>query len=127
MVLAGACLGAGSLALLEFVPTWWGGLLATLGLGFAYICIQSTLATLAFEVTAENKGLPSALIGLGLFGGGGLGTAFGGWLLPKWGYGGLWLGFGAGLLLLGLLAALLPFGPASLACAPESEKTWPRG
>jgi len=86
-------------------PDWRLVWTATILLGFGYIFIQSTLATLAFDVAADNKGLPSALIGVGLFGGGGLGSAFGGWLLHTDSYQTLWLAMGAGLLLFTLVAA----------------------
>jgi len=86
-------------------PDWRLVWTATILLGFGYIFIQSTLATLAFDVAADNKGLPSALIGVGLFGGGGLGSAFGGWLLHTGSYQTLWLAMGAGLLLFTLVAA----------------------
>jgi hypothetical protein len=71
--------------------------------------IQSTLATIAFDVAPETKGLPSALIGLGLFGGGGLGAAFCGWLLPIGNYAGLWVVLAAAMLGFVLIASLLPF------------------
>lgn len=45
---------------------------------------------MAFDVMPESTGLPSGLIGLGLFGGGGLGSLFSGWLLSKGGYDMIW-------------------------------------
>jgi len=66
--------------------------------------LYSNLATYAFYVASENKGLPSALICLGLFGGGGLGTAFGGILLSYWGYQTLWLVLAIGLLVFTMAA-----------------------
>jgi predicted MFS family arabinose efflux permease len=62
--------------------------------------MQSPLATIAFDVAPETKGLPSALIGLGLFGGGGLGSAFYGYLLQLWGYGAIWFAAALGSLIL---------------------------
>jgi len=85
---------------LTIFPYWQAGWLATITLGFGYIFIQSTLATIAFDVATENKGLPSALIGLGLFGGGGLGTAFGSLLLSQGSYQNLWLFLGSGIVIL---------------------------
>lgn len=90
VVLLGSCSALTSVMLLIFCPFWQAILLATIALGFGYIFIQSPLATIAFDVAPESKGLPSALIGLGLFGGGGLGTAFCGWLLQIGGYRTLW-------------------------------------
>lgn len=77
----GMGLAIGSLALVCLSHHWALALLAVIALGAGYIFVQSTLATIAFDVSSENKGLPSALIGLGLFGGGGIGTAFGSLLL----------------------------------------------
>ena len=71
--------------------------------------IQSTLATIAFDVAPETKGLPSALVGLGLFGGGGLGAAFCGWLLPIGNYVGIWGVLAAAMLVFVLIASLLSF------------------
>ena len=50
----------------------------------------AVLAGVAFYVAEDNKGLPSALVGLGLFSGGGAGTVAGGWCLTQGGYGLLW-------------------------------------
>lgn len=86
------------------------GCIATIGLGVGYMLIQSTLATIAFDVAPETKGLPSALIGLGLFGGGGLGAAFCGWLLPIGNYVMLWTIIAAAMLAFALVACQLPFG-----------------
>lgn len=96
-VIAGAGLALIAALLLAFVPRWPVGILAAICLGMGYIGIQSTLATLAFDVAPESKGLPSALIGLGLFGGGGLGTDAGGWLLSLGHYQTLWLALAAGM------------------------------
>ncbi len=96
--------GAGSTLisalLLMFFPFWQAVLVATITLGFGYILIQSPLATIAFDVAPETKGLPSALIGLGLFGGGGLGAAFCGCLLQLGGYETLWSVIAVGIILL---------------------------
>lgn len=63
------------------IKSWPIALAATICLGFGYIAIQSTLATLALSVTGECRGLPSGLIGFGLFRGGGVGSMIGGRLL----------------------------------------------
>ena len=70
---------------------WQAVWIATISLGFGYIFIQSTLATSCFDIASESKGLPSGIIGLCLFGGAGLGTAFNGWLLSELDYKSLWL------------------------------------
>lgn len=95
--------------LLAFFPYWIAGWLATISLGFGYIFIQSTLATLAFDVASENKGLPSALVGLGLFGGGGLGTAFDSLVLAQESYQILWLLLCVGILVFMIVTAKLRF------------------
>lgn len=108
-ILAGAGVALAAALLLAFVPRWPACVLATICLGMGYIGIQSTLATLAFDVTPDNKGLPSALIGLGLFGGGGLGTAAGGWLLASAQYQTLWLALAGGMATFMVTAARLKF------------------
>ncbi|MEN6412270.1 MAG: MFS transporter [Veillonellales bacterium] len=104
-VAAGGCLALLTAVLLTMFPCRAVGCLATISLGVSYIFIQSTLATIAFDVSSNSKGLPSALIGLGLFGGGGFGTMFNSWLLSQSSYLVLWLTFGAGILIF-MLAAI---------------------
>ena len=111
-VVAGGCLGLCTAFLLIIFPCWEAGCLATISLGFGYIFIQSTLATIAFDVSSKSKGLPSALIGLGLFGGGGLGTIVNGWLLSLSNYFVLWLTFGIEMLIFILAAARWLFDEA---------------
>ncbi|WP_371367294.1 Putative multidrug resistance protein MdtD [Sporomusa rhizae] len=108
-IILGAFLSLITAFLLTTFPYWQAGLLATISLGMGYIFIQSTLATIAFDIASENKGLPSALIGLGLFGGGGLGTALGSLLLSLGGYQTLWLFFGSGIILFIFITAKLHF------------------
>ncbi len=103
VILAGEVLALLSTILLLLAGqagSWLVALPATILLGFGYISVQSSLATFALEVTPESTGLPSGLIGLGLFCGGGLGSTVGGLLLTQFGYSSLWLFFGGGLLLL---------------------------
>jgi len=108
-VIIGGVLTLITALLLAFFPYWQAGWLATISLGVGYIFIQSTLATIAFDVATENKGLPSALIGLGLFSGGGLGTAFGSLLLSQGSYQTLWLFFGSGIVIFIFITAKLRF------------------
>lgn len=60
--------------------------LALFLLGMAYVLIQSVLASRALTMTQENKGLSSGLVGVGVFGGGGLGTWGGSFILEQQGY-----------------------------------------
>lgn len=67
-------------------------------IGIGYIFLQSSTATLAFDIAPEAKGLPSAIVGMTLFGGGGLGSAVGGPILDSWGFHTLFLFFALGIL-----------------------------
>jgi predicted MFS family arabinose efflux permease len=76
-------------ALLLWTSAGWPAAVAAVTLlGAGYILLQSTFATLAFGV--GGRGLSSGLVGLGLFGGGGLGAWTGGHLLASAGYPALW-------------------------------------
>lgn len=86
MIASGGLLASGSLLLFALYPGWQTGLIVAVGLGLGYICIQSTIATLVFEISPRSKGLPSALVGLGLFGGAGIGTVCMGILIGIFGY-----------------------------------------
>ncbi|HBF39278.1 MAG TPA: MFS transporter [Firmicutes bacterium] len=100
---AGSYFAFGAPLLLAVFPFWQTGLVATIALGFGYILIQSTLATLAFQVSVQSKGLSSGLVGLGLFCGGGIGTSMNGWILAHAGYHNLWLILTGEIGILGLL------------------------
>lgn len=91
ILLLGNCFSLCSVLLLIIFSCWQAVWIATISLGFGYIFIQSTLATSCFDIASESKGLPSGLMGLCLFGGAGLGTAFNGWLLSQVDYKTLWL------------------------------------
>lgn len=82
------------------LKNWPIAVLATICLGFGYISIQSTLATIALSVTGECRGLPSGLIGLGLFCGGGVGSLIGSRLLLLGTYKTIWITFGIAIVLL---------------------------
>lgn len=69
-------------------------------IGIAYIFLQAGTATLAFDVAPKAKGLPSALTGMLLFGGGGLGTALGAPILDQYGFQTLFTLFASGVVLL---------------------------
>jgi predicted MFS family arabinose efflux permease len=98
-ILMGGFFAISSACLLAFFNGWQAGLLATISLGFGYIFIQSTLATIAFDVSPQCTGLSSGLVGLGLFGGGGIGAAFSGLVLSHTGYKDLWILLAAGIVL----------------------------
>lgn len=118
VVLIGFSFACFTSALLLFAHSWQAGLLATVSLGFGYIFVQSILATLAFNI--EPKGLPSALIGLGLFGGGGLGTAFAGGILARWNYHILWMVLGVGIIGALALSAVLRFPELLVQDSPQN-------
>lgn len=67
---------------------WRMGLPSIVALGLGYVFIQSTMATLAFDVGA--RGLSSSLAGLGLFGGDGVSSAVESIILARYGYETLW-------------------------------------
>ncbi|OOX78835.1 MFS transporter [Snodgrassella alvi] len=50
---------------------------ATMFLGMGYILVQSILASRALELALNDKGLSSGIIGVAIFGGGGIGTYLG--------------------------------------------------
>jgi predicted MFS family arabinose efflux permease len=106
-ILLGSCFGLCSAILLSFFPNWQTVMLATISLGFGCIFIQSTLAAAAFEISSESTGMSSGLIGLCMFGGGGIGTAFGGLILSHEGFKNLWLFFFLGIVCFILVQVLL--------------------
>jgi len=108
MVAGGGVVAAGSMLLFAEYPGWVTGLVASTGLGLGYISIQSTVATLAFDITPGSKGLPSALVGLGLFGGAGIGTACMGILIGLFGYSGSTMIYAMGVSGIILLAFAIP-------------------
>lgn len=50
-------------------------------LGMGYILVQSILASRALELALNDKGLSSGIIGVAIFGGGGIGTYLGSLIL----------------------------------------------
>ncbi|TGA96282.1 MFS transporter [Sporolactobacillus shoreae] len=97
-VLSGSCFGLCSGLLLTLFPGWQTAILATVSLGFGCILVQSTLAAMAFDISPQSTGLSSGLIGLCLFGGGGIGTTCAGVILSYKGFETLWLFFSLGIL-----------------------------
>lgn len=55
--------------------------LATMALGMGYALTQSILAGRALDLVSDNKGLSSGIVGVAIFGGGGIGTYLGSILL----------------------------------------------
>lgn len=105
---SGAVLSTAFLIYSFQIRSWPFALAATLCLGFGYISIQSTLATMALDVGGDCRGLPSGLIGFGLFCGGGCGSIIGSWLLLAGTYQTIWISFGITLLLLIVVTRKLP-------------------
>lgn len=104
-VVLGATASLLAAQLLTLSAGWLPAALAITLLGAGYILLQSTWATLAFGV--GGRGLSSGLVGLGLFGGGGLAAWLGGHILAWSGYPALWLFWTAASV--GLLALLAAF------------------
>ncbi|WP_420239859.1 MFS transporter [Telmatobacter bradus] len=103
-ILAGTTLGIFAATTLAMSADWRLAWLAIVALGTGYILVQSTLATLAFGV--GPNGVASALVGLGLFGGGGLSSALGSMILAHSSYRTLWRFFAVGTLLMLLFVAV---------------------
>jgi predicted MFS family arabinose efflux permease len=108
-ILTGTFLGIVAAATLALSADWRLAWLAIVALGAGYIFAQSTLATLAFDV--GPNGVTSALVGLGLFGGGGLSSAFGSAILVHFSYQTLWRSFAVGTLLMFLFIAMQEEAP----------------
>ena len=83
--------------------SWAPALLAAGALGFGYILTQPTLVSLSMDADPAQTGLCTGLIGLGVFAGGGVGSALGGQLVSAGGYPLLW-GAAAVLLTVQLVA-----------------------
>ncbi len=98
-----------ALVAVTLTGAWPPALLAAGALGFGYILVQPTLVSLSMDADPTQTGLCTGLIGLGVFAGGGVGSAVGGWLLSATGYQALWVAAAA------LLAAQLVVGGRALA------------
>lgn len=80
-----------ALVAVTLTGAWPPALLAAGALGFGYILVQPTLVSLSMDADPTQTGLCTGLIGLGVFAGGGVGSAVGGWLLSATGYQALWV------------------------------------
>lgn len=89
--------------------SWAPALLAAGALGSGYILTQPTLVSLSMDADPAQTGLCTGLIGLGVFAGGGVGSALGGQLVAAGGYPLLWVVAAA------LLAVQLVAGGRALA------------
>lgn len=106
---ASGLLATASLVVVTATGSWVPALLAAGALGFGYILTQPTLVSLSMDADPAQTGLCTGLIGLGVFAGGGVGSALGGQLVALGGYDVLWLAAAA------LLLAQLVFGGRALA------------
>lgn len=70
--------------------SWVPSLVGAACLGLGYILVQPTLVTLSMDADPEHAGLCTGLVGLGVFAGGGAGSALGGLVLRAGGYPVLW-------------------------------------
>ncbi|MTJ79977.1 MAG: MFS transporter [Telmatospirillum sp.] len=109
VALLGATLGMTAAVMLACSSDWRIGMMAVMALGLGYVFVQSTLATLAFDI--GSSGLSSGLVGLGLFGGGGISSAVGGVILATAGYHLLWIAatLGAAVLIAAILGCRRAF------------------
>ena len=98
-----------SLVVVTATGSWVPALLAAGALGFGYILTQPTLVSLSMDADPAQTGLCTGLIGLGVFAGGGVGSALGGQLVAALGYDGLWVAAAA------LLVCQLVLGGRALA------------
>ena len=102
VVATGECCAvcAAALLLVATATASWVPALAAAGLlGFGYIFVQPTLVTYSMDADPVYTGLCTGLIGLGVFVGGGVGSALGGALLASNSYVALWAVAAAGLVL----------------------------
>ena len=106
---ASGLLAIAALVAISVTGSWAPALLAAGALGFGYILTQPTLVSLSMDADPAQTGLCTGLIGLGVFAGGGVGSAFGGQLVALGGYDALWLAAAA------LLLAQLVLGGRALA------------
>ena len=106
---ASGLLAIATLVLVTATGAWQPALLAAGALGFGYILTQPTLVSLSMDADPAQTGLCTGLIGLGVFAGGGMGSALGSQLVALGGYDALWIAAGV------LLMAQLVLGGRALA------------
>lgn len=113
---ASGLLAIAALVAVSMTGSWVPALLAAGALGFGYILTQPTLVSLSMDADPAQTGLCTGLIGLGVFAGGGVGSAVGGQLLAVGGYPLLWVA--AAVLLVGQLV----LGGRALAALERSSR-----
>lgn len=113
---ASGLLAIAALVAVSVTGSWAPALLAAGALGFGYILTQPTLVSLSMDADPAQTGLCTGLIGLGVFAGGGVGSAVGGQLLAVGGYPLLWVA--AAVLLVGQLV----LGGRALAALERSSR-----
>ena len=113
---ASGLLAIAALVAVSVTGSWAPALLAAGALGFGYILTQPTLVSLSMDADPAQTGLCTGLIGLGVFAGGGVGSAVGGQLLAVGGYPLLWVV--AAVLLVGQLV----LGGRALAALERSSR-----
>lgn len=94
VILAGEASGLLAIAALLAVSvtgSWAPALVAAGALGLGYILTQPTLVSLSMDADPGQTGLCTGLVGLGVFAGGGVGSAAGGALVASGGYAPLWV------------------------------------
>ena len=106
---ASGLLAIAALVVVTATGAWQPALLAAGALGFGYILTQPTLVSLSMDADSAQTGLCTGLIGLGVFAGGGVGSALGSQLVALGGYDALWIAAGV------LLVAQLVLGGRALA------------
>ena len=80
-----------SLALATATGSWAPALAAAALLGLGYILVQPTLVSLSMDADPQRTGLCTGLVGLGVFAGGGVGSAIGQGIIGCGGYLALWM------------------------------------
>ena len=88
-----------ALALATATGSWIPALAAAAFLGLGYILVQPTLVSLSMDADPARTGLCTGLVGLGVFAGGGVGSAIGQTVIGIGGYLALWIAAGAALML----------------------------
>ncbi|HIZ46789.1 MAG TPA: MFS transporter [Candidatus Olsenella pullistercoris] len=88
---ASGLLAIAALVAVTATGTWPLAPLAAGALGLGYILTQPTLVSLSMDADPSQTGLCTGLIGLGVFAGGGVGSAIGGQIVALGGYDLLWL------------------------------------
>ena len=102
VILVGEASGIAAVAALALATTsgsWIPALAAAALLGLGYILVQPTLVSLSMDADPARTGLCTGLVGLGVFAGGGVGSAIGQLVINSNGYLALWICAGVALVL----------------------------